>query len=187
MREHKRIIFNGDNYSAEWQDEARKRGLPVITTTPEALEVLKSPDNIALFEKHGVLSPDELASRYEVFRHEYNQVTQIEAECAVTMARTMILPAALRYQGDLATTIKRTQAVSDAKLTNTQALLKQLSGLCEQGLEQSDALDAAAAGGDAAAMIAAQAALRATVDGLEAIVPDDLRPLPSYAEMMFML
>ena len=187
VRKHKRVVFNGDNYTDEWQNEASRRGLPNIKTTPEALKALVSDKAVAVFEKHGVLSRRELESRYEVYRKEYETIIRIEAECALTMVRTMIVPAATRCGNELATCINAaTAAGSGSEIKALKRLLSDVIRLCEKALVTADRMvkiiDVSSEQTNAAMQ-----ELREAVDALERIVPDDLWPLPSYAVMMFMM
>src|SRR3989338_882491 len=101
IKKHKRVLFNGDNYTPQWHAEAKKRGLPNMKTTPESLEVLKQEKNIRVFKKYVVLSPKEVDSRYEIYKHAYQTTLQIEGSCASTIARTQIAPAAVSVQREL--------------------------------------------------------------------------------------
>ena len=184
IKKHKRVLFNGDNYIPEWHAEAKKRGLPNLKNTPEALEVLKEKKNIRVLVKHGVLSEKELASRYEINKHAYKTVVALEGDCASTMARTQLIPAAVSYQMELAETIKAVG--SGGKTTGVKKLLKEVSRLVDEALSCADALDAALAKHDAAQTNAGMVKLREAVDALEALVPANLWPLPSYAEMLLM-
>lgn len=184
IKKHKRVLFNGDNYTAEWHAEAKKRGLPNMKTTPEALETLKAKKNISVFAKHGVLTEIELASRYEINKHAYDTVISLEGNCALTMARTQLIPAAIKYQGELAETIK---AVGTAgKLTAQKKLLKTVSGLIESSLITADTLEAAIAKHDSAKINAGMSKLRESVDELEGLVSANFWPVPSYADMLLM-
>ena len=184
IKKHKRVVYNGDNYTAEWHAEAKKRGLPNMKSTPESLQVLKVEKNIRVLEKHGVLSRKELASRYEIYKHGYDTVTQLEGNCASTIARTEIIPAAIKFQKELAETIKTVG--SSGKTTGSKKLLKEISGLIEEALACADTLDASLEKHDSAKTNAAMSALRSAVDGLEGVVPAEYWPLPSYAEMLLM-
>lgn len=177
VKKHKRVLFNGDGYTAEWHKEAKKRGLPNLKTTPEALEVLKEKKNINVLVKHGVLSAKEVASRYEINKHAYDTVIAIEANCALTMARTQLIPAALEYQAQLTVCAK---SVTQKKLLTT------VSGLIDKALTAADALEAAVDKHDSAKTNAAMVKLREVIDALEGFVPDNIWPLPSYAEMLLM-
>ncbi len=176
LKKHKRIIFNGDNYADAWKKEAKKRGLPNMITTPEALKAIVNKSNIAMFEKYGVLTAKELHSRYEVYSEAYEMTINIEAACALTIAKTMILPAAIRYLGEIA----------DVKTSGPalKGLSRSVGAQVEKLIKAIAALEKA---GSAKAIIGKMAALREVADSLEEVVPDDLWPLPSYAEMMFMM
>jgi len=184
IKKHKRVVYNGDNYVPEWTIEAKKRGLPNLKNTPEAIEVLKAKKNIQVLVKHGVLTEIEIASRYEINKHAYHTVLILEGECAATMVRTQLIPAAMEYQKQLAETIK--SVGSAGKTTGQKKLLKKFSGLIDQSLSDVDALEAALAKHDAVKIFAGMAQLRETIDELEGLVPANLWPLPSYAEMLLM-
>ncbi len=183
LKKHKRIIFNGDNYADAWQKEAKKRGLPNMITTPEALKSLTSKQNIAMFEKYGVLSAKEVHSRYEVYMEAYDMTIHIEANCALTMAKTMILPAAMRWLSE----IGDARSSATGRATGLTALSKSATASVESLLKAIDALEKAAAKSSEKVIITKMNALRGEVDSLEAMIPDDVWPLPSYAEMMFMM
>ncbi len=188
IKKHKRVLYNGDNYTPEWHAEAKKRGLPNLITTPEALEVMNQEKTIKLFEKHAVLSKRELLSRYEVYKHTYKTVVQLEGNCALIMARTLIIPAALDYQNELAQTIKGVASVGKGnKTAAAKNLLKNLCAETENALTTSAQLEGAVDKHDAQKTLAAMIKLRDAVDNLEVIVPKNKWPLPSYAEMMFMM
>ncbi len=176
IKKHKRVLYNGDNYIPEWYAEAKKRGLPNLKNTPEALEAIKVKKNIQVLVKHGVLSEKEIASRYEINKHAYATVIALEGSCASTMARTQLIPAALEFQARL----------SSVKTVAQKKLLKTVSGLIDTALTAVDALDAAVAKHDAARTNAGMVELREAIDALEEVVPADLWALPSYAEMLLM-
>lgn len=187
IKKHKRVLYNGDNYTPEWHAEAKKRGLPNLKTTPEALEVMNQERTIKLFEKHGVLSKRELLSRYEVYKHTYKTVVQLEGNCALTIAKTLIVPAALNYQNELAETIQGVSSVGKGnKTAAARNLLKDLCAQTENALLACDQLESAVEKHDAQKTLAGMIKLREAVDGLEVIVSKDKWPLPSYAEMMLM-
>ena len=170
IKEHKRILFNGDNYTQEWLDEAAKRGLPNLKNTEESLEVLATQKAKDIFSKYGVLTNEELESRYNTYTEAYETLIQIEANTALDIARTMIVPAAV-------TAITEYSAVpAVANITS------EMSALLEKTVAGIATLEAAEG---AAAEIAAMDELRASVDALEAIVPAELWPLPTYADMLF--
>ncbi len=184
---HKRIIFNGDNYTAEWEKEAEARGLPHARTTPEALRALIRPENIALFDHYGVLSPVELESRHEVFLAEYELRLTIEAELSVSLARTMIFPAAHRQMAELAREIEALNGVGLSAEAASEARLaaEPIGRLLHAAGNAARALQDALNRKDFACMAAQMAHLRRDVDELEKLVADDLWPLPKYREMLF--
>jgi glutamine synthetase len=184
---HKRILFNGDNYTAEWRKEAARRGLPNIRATPEALKALTKKESVAMFEKYKVFSPREIESRYEVYLHEYLKTVQIEAQCAGTVARTMIIPAALEYQNRLGATLTSLKTGGVKASKSTRDLLSQVARLTDDALVAALALEKAVSAESTDKMLTGMAALRAAADELEGLVPHDLWPLPSYAEMLFMM
>ena len=187
VRKHKRVLFNGDNYTEAWRKEAEKRGLPNLITTPEALQAVLSDKAVALFEKHKVLSERELKARHGIYSEAYEGIVAIEAGCAVTMARTLICPAALRYQRELASTIAALESVEDTESVEAGALLLEVNTETEKLLRELKSLEVLLDGGTPAEMLSVMAALREAADRLEALLPADLWPLPSYADMMFMM
>jgi len=187
VRQHKRILFNGDNYTDEWVAEAEKRGLPNLKKTPEALKVVLLEKSINLFGKYNVLSEAELKSRYEVYSEVYGEQVAIEARCAITMAKTSIAPAALEYQAELAETIKLVEAAGVGDVDGTRELLKDVCAETSKLLAGIKTLEAVEAAGEPLEMLAAMESLREAADALEGLVPDSIWPLPSYTEMLFML
>ena len=190
---HKAVIFNGNGYSQEWQDEAKKRGLPNLKATPEALDVLVAPKNIALFEKYGVLSERELRSRYDIYMERYCKDINTEAASAVQIAKTMILPAGYRYQGELVDTASKLQTLGKPVHMGTLDKLTKLVGEFEGRIESLEKVLGHHGAADLRAevkhfhddVVPAMAALRETADQIECILPDDLWPLPTYREMLF--
>jgi glutamine synthetase len=183
IKKHKRILFNGDNYTAEWAAEAAKRGLPNVKKTPEALEALATPKAAKLFEKYGVLTKKELHSRYEIYKETYEKVIEIEAGVMKTMVKTMILPAVIAAQGELADTIETVKACK-GKTTGAQAMLK---AICDETEVLFKAVDVLEKAHGPAKLIAAMGKVRPSVDALEKMVPEQFWPIPSYAEMLFMM
>jgi glutamine synthetase len=180
---HKRVLFDGDNYTQEWKEEAARRGLPNLITTPEALEVLGDAKTAELFGKYGVLSECELHSRHEVYKEVYEQILTIEATCMCTMANTMLVPAAFAYAGELAETSAALQAIKAPAAVST-ALATQVATAAE-ALSQAAAKIAATE--ECEALVELMKEARAAADELEGLVPSDRWPLPSYADMMFLL
>ncbi len=188
IKKHKRVLYNGDNYTEEWHKEAAKRGLPNLKKTPEALAVMREDRVIDLFERHEVLSKREVLSRTEVYTEAYHSIINLEAKCASTIARTMIVPAAIEYQDLVATTIKSVEGINGK--AGSKASRKLLSSICketEKALNGLDKLDAAIAKDKSDKIIAAMDYLREAVDALEGLVPADYWPLPSYADMLFLM
>jgi glutamine synthetase len=193
VKEHGGVVYNGNGYTAEWHAEAEKRGLPNYRNTVAALPVLEKKESIELFDKYEVLTPRELHSRYEIMLEQYNKSVLVEARLAVTMARTQILPAALRYQAELAQGIGAAKAAGLSVSTATAEQVTKLAGEVEA---QTKALESALAheSGDAleeakhleGKVLSVLSSLRSAVDGLEVLVADDLWPLPTYQEMLFM-
>jgi glutamine synthetase len=188
VRENKQVLFEGNNYAEEWHAEAARRGLPNNKTTVDALPALTTPKAKALFSKFGVLSERELAARVEINWERYVKVQNIEANCTLDMARTMILPAAARYLGELggASASKGIKAVADRVSALADGLVDAIHGL---EAAQHDAHEAASVHAEAEAfcvtVIPAQNAVRAVADELETLVSDDLWPLPKYRELLF--
>jgi len=193
MKESGSIIFNGDGYSEEWHAEAEKRGLLNLKTTPDALPYLQNKEVIKLLDKYDVLSPRELKSRYEVYTEQYIGTVAVEAKLTVEIASTMIFPAAVRYQNELASTCANLKAVGYEFDTDT---LDDVTGLVKSLQNAIAALKKAMAheGGKTPASHAKQACekilpamleVRKYADELEHIVADDLWPLPTYQEMLF--
>ena len=189
---HKAVVFNGNGYSQEWQEEAARRGLPNLKATPEALDALVNPATVAMFEKYGVLSEREVRSRYEIYMERYCKDLNTEAQAALQIAKTMILPAAYRYQGELVDIATKLKSLGQSPHLGTLEKLTKLVGELESRI---DSLEQTTAhhGGDLRAevghfhddVVPAMAAVRETADHLEMILPDDLWPLPTYREMLF--
>jgi len=192
MDEHGSVIFNGDNYADAWQEEAAKRGLPNLKTTPEALPVLVDDDVIALFSKYEVLSSEEIKSRYETYLEQYNLKVEVEAKTVVEMATTIIYPSAVRYQTELADSCLKMKelgvACDDSALKETAGLIKELKSNIEAlktllAHQEDDALAEAKA--YCGKVLPAMLTIREIADKLEGIVADDLWLLPTYQEMLF--
>ncbi|WP_094559936.1 glutamine synthetase III [Synechococcus sp. 8F6] len=198
MREHGAVVFGGDGYSSEWHRLAvEERGLENLRTCADALPVLQRQEVRELFERQGVLSPVELESRFEVYSEQYVLAIEVEAKLALQIARTQIYPAAVRYLGELGQALQEQQAMG---LHPNLKLRNQLGELLEQLNNGCDALEEALSGGShgegadhteahmrhcADTLMPLIGVLRSAVDGLEGLVDDDLWPLPSYREMLF--
>jgi glutamine synthetase len=195
IKENKRIIFNGNGYSDEWQKEAAKRGLLNLRNTVDALPELLSPETTRLFEDYKVLNVRELNARLEVNVETYIKTINIEAQTMVLMANRYILPAALRFSTELAQGVAASKAAG-VPGKEAKKLLTTLTGHIDRFRTQTDALVKALAhenGGPAMKharymrdkIVPAMNALRETGDTLETIVPSDTWPLPTYREMLF--
>lgn len=195
IKESKKVIFNGDNYSEAWHNEAEKRGLPNLKNTVDCLPLITEQTSIELFTKYKVYTQRELESRAHIFAEAYIKTIAIEANTMLMMAKTMLLPAGIRYQGELA------QAVSHAKMAGIDSpACETLRAICEAIAElqkKTAALEKAshhhAEGGEFEHakyardhVFAAMGELRKAGDKLEALTADDLWPLPTYREMLFM-
>jgi glutamine synthetase len=195
ITEHGDVVYNGDGYSEKWQIEAAERGLPNLKTTLDAIPELIKPASIELFEKYGVFSERELHSRYEVRLEQYALTVGVEAKLAKEIGATVILPAALRYQTELAQNVAALKAAgvaaSTAALEAVSTPIADLeAGLAKLTVALSDhsaesVLDEAKHAQEE--LLPAMAAIRAAADTLEGIVADDLWPLPTYQEMLYIL
>jgi glutamine synthetase len=190
VREHKQVLFEGNGYSEEWHVEAARRGLPNNRTTVDALPALTTPKAVSLFSKFGVLSERELASRVDINWERYVKVGNIEANCSLDIAKTMILPATARYLGELAGASaagsRGIAAVSEKVASLLDALVDAIHALEHA---QHAAHEAGSVQDEARAfcdeVIPAQNALRDVADELETLVSDELWPLPKYRELLF--
>uniref|UniRef100_B8DRZ9 Glutamine synthetase catalytic region n=1 Tax=Nitratidesulfovibrio vulgaris (strain DSM 19637 / Miyazaki F) TaxID=883 RepID=B8DRZ9_NITV9 len=192
MKEHDKVIFNGDGYSEEWHKEAERRGLPNLKTTPDALPVLSSPEVVKLFTSYGVFSEAEVKSREEIYLEQYCKTVKTEANLVIRMARTIIFPAAMRYQGELAATCANLKAAGhDYKVVTLEDVTTKLRAMQAAVGELEKKLDHEAASTHAEAkhmcdvILPAMLKVREYADALEAVVADDLWALPSYQEMLF--
>ncbi len=196
IADSKKVIFNGDGYSDAWHKEAEARGLPNRKNTIESLPDLIAPKSIALFGKYHVLSERELHSRYEIHLENYKKTVNIESHLTVQIAQRQILPAALRYQAEVATTIAQLKAAGISAPKGQTALLNELTTTIEElqtGIDTlNHAIDHTADGDTLAhakhsrdAIIPAMTTVRTAGDKLETLVADDLWPLPTYQEMLF--
>ena len=198
IRDHRRVIFNGNGYTAEWEAEAAKRGLPNKKNTPAALPALIEPKNIALMEEFGVLTKVEMESRYEVEMEHYSKIINIEALTMLEMARKQLLPAINSYMSEVANTAASKLAVSEAISVRSET--KTLTRLSTDADAMSDAIDALQAAVDTAEAMTDESAkavsfhddvlpkmdaLRAAADDAETICGEDYWPLPSYSKMLY--
>ena len=198
IRDHRRVIFNGNGYTAEWEEEAARRGLPNKKNTPAALPALVDPKNIKLMEDFGVLTKVEMESRYEVEMEHYAKIINIEALTMLEMARKQLLPAVNSYMSEVANTAATKLAVSEALSVRSET--KTLTKLSTDADAMSDAIDVLQDVVDAAEaltsesekavafhdnVIPAMDALRAAADDAETICGEDYWPLPSYSKMLY--
>ena len=198
IRDHRRVIFNGNGYSAEWEAEAAKRGLPNKKNTPAALPALVAEKNIKLMEDFGVLTKVEMESRYEVEMEHYAKIINIEALTMLEMARKQLLPAVNAYMSEVANTAASKMAVSESISVRSET--KTLTKLSDDADAMSDAIDTLQQVVDAAEaltsesekavafhdiVIPAMDALRAAADAAETICGEDYWPLPSYSKMLY--
>ena len=198
IRDHRRVIFNGNGYTAEWEAEAAKRGLPNKKNTPAALPALIDPKNIALMEEFGVLTKVEMESRYEVEMEHYAKVINIEALTMLEMARKQLLPAVNAYMSEVANTAASKLAVSESISVRSET--KTLNRLSADADAMSDAIDTLQDAVDAAKALPSESekavafhdnvlpamdALRAATDDAETLCGEDYWPLPSYSKMLY--
>ena len=198
IRDHRRVIFNGNGYTAEWEEEAARRGLPNKKNTPAALPALIDPKNIALMEEFGVLTKIEMESRYEVEMEHYSKIINIEALTMLEMARKQLLPAINAYMSEVANTAASKLAVSEAISVRSET--KTLTRLSTDADAMSDAIDALQAAVDTAEAMTDESAkavsfhddvlpkmdaLRAAADDAETVCGEDYWPLPSYSKMLY--
>ena len=198
IRDHRRVIFNGNGYTAEWEEEAARRGLPNKKNTPAALPALIDPKNIALMEEFGVLTKVEMDSRYEVELEHYSKIINIEALTMLEMARKQLLPAVNAYMSEVANTAASKLAVSESISVRSET--KTLGRLSADADAMSDAIDTLQDAVDAAKALPSESekavafhdnvlpamdALRAAADDAETICGEDYWPLPSYSKMLY--
>lgn len=193
IKENGRVIFNGDNYSAEWREEAARRGLPNAASTPSALDAMETKETLAVFAKYGVLSHREAESRFEIYREKYVKDVLIEAKLALNIGKTMVFPAGVKYQQLLAQTVAALSSVGktsctttldelDALLADLQKSMKVLGQVIDipEGLTTKKQcyylLET---------VIPVMAETRKFGDAIEHMCADDIWPLPTYQEMLF--
>lgn len=195
MKNHGRIIFNGNNYSAEWEKEAEKRGLPNTRNTVDSLKSFVTPKAISLFGKYSVLSKEELHSRYDIYVEQFSKHINIEAQTAIQMVRRQYLPAVIRYCTELA----NSAAAAGKAGAVQQELLGEISGLLSSANKKLKQLETETGKASAIDKVDKQAAtyrdkvfptqvsLRADIDALERLMPTDLWPVPVYSDLLFKL
>lgn len=199
IEEHKRIIFNGNGYTDEWVEEAEKRGLYNLKTTPDALPHFIAEKNIALFTKHGIFTKEELFSRYEIWLENYYKTINIESNTLAEMIQKQVIPSVYTYVEKLAdTAAAKKSVVADISVASEAALISKLSTLADtmaKDLEtlKADIAKALASSDDVLACSKAyqetvledMETLRKSADEAEALIPDELLPYPTYDELLF--
>ncbi|TAL16407.1 glutamine synthetase type III [bacterium] len=195
VKEHGRIIFNGNNYSDEWAKEAKKRGLPNVRNTIDALKAFVSPKAIELFGKYCVLSKEELHSRYDIYVEQYSKHINIEAQASMQMVKRQYIPAVIQYMEELG----NSAALSGEHGEVQRTLLAEVGGLLKSAYKNLKALEVIAKEAQGVWNVEKQAkvyrdkvfpacqALRADIDALEAVMPRDLWPVPVYSDLLFKL
>jgi len=196
VKKHKRIIFNGNNYTDEWVKDAAKRGLPNITSTVAAIQSLITDKAVKVYEKHSVLSKEELHSRYEIYLENYTKVINIEALTMLEIAKRQILPAALEFSGSIASTLTSLKNVS-AKSKSAEKLLSELTATTDSFAKNIEALESAldkVKDGDNAlkhaqyyrdVVFVAMGKLRIDGDKLETLIDINYWKMPTYADLLF--
>lgn len=198
MREHQRIIFNGNGYSKEWEEEAAKRGLPNCKSMVDAIPVLTADSTVNMYEKLGVMSRAELEARKEILFRQYAGVRNIEARTMIDMARKSIIPAIIRYTKELADTIAVVKNIGVDTTVQTEMLVTVTEKLNDIK-KATDALEVAVTGAKETPdtenkailykteVMSKMADLRKPVDELELIMPKDVWPMPTYGDLLFEL
>lgn len=194
MEEHSAVIFNGDGYSEVWHQEARRRGLPDLRTTPDAIPEITTPQVVEIYEREGVLTRDELRARQEIYLEQYCKTVRTEANLVIRMARTIIFPAAMRYQGELAATAARMRDIGlDIRTTTLEAVTSSLRQLQDATARLESSLAACGDMGEGLEaarrycdeVLSLMLDVRSHADTLETLVADDLWALPNYQEILF--
>ncbi len=198
ITKHEKIIYNGDNYSDNWIDEAKKRGLPNITSTVDALKSIVKSENVKMFEKYNVLSKQESHARYDIYLEQYAKQINIEALTALDMTKTQYIPAVIKYIKELAETVSTLKLISVSSIVQEE-LLKKISSLLENANKKMINLENEILQAQKIDAVEKQAAdyrdkvftgmhsLREDIDALEIIVSRKLWPVPTYADLMFKL
>ena len=197
VKEHKRIIFSGNNYTAEWEEEAKKRGLSNLKSTVDALPKYMDDKNVSLFEKHGVLSKSEMRSRMEILLENYANTVHIEAITALDMARKEIVPSIIKYENFILKEIKEKAKHGKLKATLEEGIIKKISSLSEKFAEYLDKLeldledyDRSGSALDKAKfckdkLLADMEDLRKYADQMELLTGKEFSPFPSYEDILY--
>ena len=185
IKTHKRVLFNGDNYTADWRQEAARRGLPNAESTPEALDAFRNPENIELFARHGVFTAKEMESRYEVFGEEYRRKIGIEGQVGLEIVRSMIIPAVTaEYTGALNGLNAAAAAGLNAGCSALRETAEKLGAGLDELNDKCNRLETALRD-NAGDILPLLSSLRETVDAMDLMVADSRWPLPKYREMLF--
>ena len=188
IKKHKRVIFNGDNYTDSWREEAARRGLPNAVSTPEALSAFLLEKNEQLMEKYGVFTKQELRSRHDVFLSEYSRKVKIEGELSLNLARTLFLPAA---SGQLDILSRALCSMKESGLNAGRkaklAMAERIGILADEIEECANCLEKELAADHTDGILSEMHRMRIHVDSLEKQLHDDLWPLPKYREMLFII
>jgi len=196
VQKHGRVIYNGNNYTGEWVKEAKKRGIPNISNTVDALAAMATPEAVKLFEKYKVLSGKELHSRYEIYLEKYAKDINIEAQASVDMVKKQFLPAVIRYTGELAQITAQLKSVS-APVSVQKELLTKISAILDSASNKLSDLEGVLKRAQGIHEAKARAVsyrdkvvpvmneLRSDIDALELLVPSTHWPVPSYTDMLF--
>ncbi|MBL6997223.1 MAG: glutamine synthetase III [Phycisphaerales bacterium] len=194
LRDHRKVIFDGDNYSSEWHEEAARRGLPNLITTADAIPALATQKALDLFDRYNVLSNRELTARSEVLLEQYYKIIRIEARILMMMLSTKVLPAALRYQGELALIVQSSHEASvecsrsAAKLGDLARLAEQLQGVMESlqtMIQSTQKNNLQGAEYVCNTILPEMSQARLISDQIEETIPSDIWPLPTYTDMLF--
>jgi glutamine synthetase len=197
-KKHDKVVFNGNNYSEEWAEEASRRGLPNVANSVDALKAFVTDKSLKLFEKYGVLSHKEMHSRYDIYVETYAKQINIEALAAIDMVRKQYLPAGIEYATFLADSISSYNSVS-LPAPVQEDILKKLNSILASSYKNLTKLESSAAKTQAIEdvvkkaesyrdkVVTAMQDLRKDIDALEMIVPKDMWPVPSYADLLFKL
>ena len=199
LEEHKRIIFNGNGYTDEWVEEAEKRGLYNLKSTPDALPHFIAEKNVALFTKHGIFTKEELNSRYEIWLENYYKTINLESPTLAEMIQKQVIPSVFTYVEKLAdTAAAKKSVVADVSVASEAALISRLSALADTMTKDLETLEAdtakafaltddvlACAKAYQGAVLTDMETLRKSADEAEALIPDELLPYPTYDELLF--
>jgi glutamine synthetase len=195
-KDHKKVVYNGDNYTEEWANEAAKRGLPNIKSTVESIESIMDAENVELFKTHKVLTKAELKARAEILLDAYSMTINIEARTAVSIAQRQIIPAAIEYSGILARTIKNI-GKAGVDSGSQKKMLEKVCGLIDSLSSAAECLKNAACKANSIDNTAKKAEnyrdvvkpamtlVRKAADELETMVDAKIWPMPTYAELLF--